>query len=314
MRFMFHVFIDTKNNEELVNLFVECFTSNCQCIIDKYSAKLFIEIDNSINNNTYVYTNTGLFTILSNENRTRRVPVAITSILPEYVDKSITEKLDALSCPSIVVLGGKNKTNYKSIVEFVCFCIFKYFHIDSLLEPMSFKDLDTIGDPNKVIEKNFSIGTDSNGNKIYSKIKDRDTVDSTTVERASGSLMFRVRKRFTDYGSEKLATRDLQRAVTECNKHTGYHVYDNDGKVIYESNKNRIVVNSNRSTTLPNETARIRTGNGIRLKSESGEFIHISDGEIVQISKRIGNETEILVTRNGEQYKTFVNSDVLATF
>ena len=115
-------------------------------------------------------------------------------------------------------------------------------------------------------------------------------------------------------GSEKLITRSLQKAVTECNKYAGYHGYNEEGKPIYESTKDRIVVNSNRSVVLPNETAIIRSGNGIRLKSQSGEFITINDGELVYISKRIGNEAQILVSRNGKQYKTVVNSDVLASF
>ena len=314
MRFMFHVFIDSKVNEQLVDSFVECFSDNCQCVIDKDSAQVFIEICESKDNISYLYTKGGLLSTFSREHASQRIPVAIINTLPEYVDKSIVAKIDSLSCPSIALLGGKNKTNYHEIVEFVCFCIFKFFHIDSFLEPISFRDIDDLHDTNKVIEKNFSIVTDSEGNTSYLKMGSRDTVDAETIERSAGSNMFRVRRRFTDYVSEKLATRSLQAAVTECNKHVGYHVYNEDGKVIYESNKDRIVVNSNRSVILPNETAIIRSGNGIRLKSQSGEFISIDDGEEVQISKRLGNETEILVIRNGKQYKAFVNSDVLAKF
>lgn len=311
---MFHVFIDSQVNEALVDAFVECFTDNCQCVIDKDSAEVFIEISDSVDNNTYLYASKELLSTFSHENASQRIPVAIINTLPEYVDKSILEKIDVLERPFIVLLGGKNKTNYKEIVEFVCFCIFKIYHIDSLLEPISFQEIDDLHDINKVIEKNFNIVTDSKGNTSYSKMKDRVTVDATTVERSAGSNMFHVRRRFTDYGSEKLATRSLQQAVTECNKYTGYHVYDDNGKAIYESNKDKIVVNSNRSVVLPNETAIIRSGNGIRLKSQSGEFISINDGEVVLISKRLGNETEILVSRNGKQYKAFVNSDVLANF
>ena len=131
---------------------------------------------------------------------------------------------------------------------------------------------------------------------------------------SAGSEVFYVRRRFTDSGSEKLMTGNLQKAVTECDKHTGYHVYNEDGKPIYESKKDKTVINSNRSIMLPNETAIIRSGNGIRLKSQSGEFIMINDGEQVQISKRIGDGIEILVSRNGKQYMTVVNSDVLANF
>jgi hypothetical protein len=312
---MFHVFVDSNTNEELVNSFVECFTDNCQCVIDKDSAEIFIEICESMDDNTYLYTNNELFDVFSQNHDSQQISLAIINTLPEYIDETILAKLSVLSCPSIVLLGGKNKTNYKAIVEFVCFCLFQYFHIDSLLEPISFRDIDDIHDTKKIIKQNFSIVTDSKGNKSYVKIKDRDIVDATTIERSAGSEMFHVRRRFTDFGSEKLTTHDLNLAVTECNKYTGYHVYNENGKAIYQSNKNKTVVNSNRSVVLPtNETAIIRSGNGIRLKSQSGEFITVNDGEFVNVSKRLGNETEILVTRNGKQYMAVVSSDVLANF
>ena len=311
---MFHVFIDSKVNEELVNSFVECFMDNCQCTIDKQSADVYIEILNSIDDRNYLYTKGELLSTFSREFASQRISMSIINTLPEYADKSILEKFDALRRPYIVLLGSKNKTNHRSIVEFVCFCIFKFFHIDSLLEPITFREIDDYIDTKKFIEKNFNVIKDSEGNIAYSKMKDRATVNPMTVERSAGSKMFYVRRRFTDYGSEKLATHVLQKAVTECNKHVGYHVYNEDGIPIYESAKDKIVVNNNRSVVLPNETAIIRSGNGIRLKSKSGEFITINDGEVVQISKRMGNETEILVSRNGKQYMTFVNSDVLANF
>ena len=314
MRFMFHVFIDSKVNEEMVDSFVECFTDNCQCIIDKDSAEVFIEILTSTDDRNYLYTEGEILSTFTQEFASQRISASIINTLPEYVDETILEKFRSLRRPFIVLLGGKNKTNYKELVEFVCFCVFKFFHIDSLLEPISFREIDDLVDMRKVVQKNFKVVTDSEGNQSYTKIKDRATVDAATIERSAGSDMFLVRRRFTDLGSEKLITRNLQKAVTECNKYAGYHVYNEEGKPIYESTKDRIVVNSNRSVVLPNETAIIRSGNGIRLKSQSGEFITINDGELVYISKRIGNEAQILVSRNGKQYKTVVNSDVLASF
>ena len=314
MRFMFHVFIDSQVNEELVDSFVECFTDNCQCIIDKDSAEVFIEILASTDDRNYLYTEGEFLSTFTQEFASQRISASIINTLPEYVDETILEKLRSLRRPYIVLLGGKNKTNYKELVEFVCFCVFKFFHIDSLLEPISFREIDDLVDMRKVVQKNFKVVTDSEGNQSYTKIKDRATVDAATIERSTGSDMFLVRRRFTDLGSEKLITRNLQRAVTECNKYAGYHVYNEEGKPIYESTKDRIVVNSNRSVVLPNETAIIRSGNGIRLKSQSGEFITINDGEAVQVSKRMGNEAQILVSRNGKQFKTVVNSDVLASF
>lgn len=311
---MFHVFIDSKVDEELVDSFVECFMDNCQCVIDKDSADITIEILKSTDDRNYLFTKGEILSTFTQELASQRISLSIINTLPEYVDKSILEKFDVLGRPYIVLLGGKNKTNTKELVEFVCFCILKFFHIDSLLEPISFQEIDDIVDMKQFVKKNFSIVTDSEGNQSYMKIKDRATVDPMTVERSAGSEMFYVRRRFTDYGSEKLKTRSLQKAVTECNKHTGYHVYNEDGKPIYESTKDRVAINNNRSVILPNETAIVRSGNGIRLKSESGEFITINDGEEIQISRRLGNETEILVSRNGKQYKTFVNSDVLANF
>lgn len=310
---MFHVFIESNVDKELVCSFAKCFTNNCQCVINEEPIDVYIEIIHSVDDRNYLYSEE-ISDIFKQELGSRNISTTIINTLPEYADKTILDKIESLKCPTIVILESKNKTNHDELIEFVCFCVFKFFHINSLLEPISFREIDELIDTRKVINKNFSIVTNSKGNKFFTKNIDRDAVDHITVERSIGSDIFYVRRRFTDLESEKLATRDLQKAVTECNKHTGYHIYDNNGKAIYQSVKNKIVVNNNRLNVQPTETAIVRSGNSVRLKSQSGKYATINDGEIIQISKRLGNKIEIFVFKNGEQYKAFVNSDVLANF
>lgn len=59
---------------------------------------------------------------------------------------------------------------------------------------------------------------------------------SSTSSTPSASDLYRVRKSWGDAATQKGAYSSLENAKNECNKHTGYSVYDSKGIKVYPSN------------------------------------------------------------------------------
>lgn len=56
-----------------------------------------------------------------------------------------------------------------------------------------------------------------------------------STSQPTGATPYRVRKSWSDAGSQKGAFNSLDNAIAECKKHSGYSVYDNSGKVMFSN-------------------------------------------------------------------------------
>lgn len=102
----------------------------------------------------------------------------------------------------------------------------------------------------KDVELYKKIGSDVIGKNIAESISNRkiNTTSSSTQSKPqspTNKQLYRVRKSWTDTKSQKGAYSDLNNAISECKKHSGYKVYDEKGKQVYPK------TSSNTSTPKP---------------------------------------------------------------
>lgn len=69
-------------------------------------------------------------------------------------------------------------------------------------------------------------------------------IANKNIESTATNELYRVRKTWIDAASQKGAYSNLDNAKAECNKHAGYSVYDNKGKVVYTNAAKTIAVGS----------------------------------------------------------------------
>jgi len=77
--------------------------------------------------------------------------------------------------------------------------------------------------------QNAILCADVNGMNVY------DSKGSSVYSSKKDVQMYRVRLAWDKPATQKGAFQSLSRAKTLCNKYFGYHVYDNDGKVVHTS-------------------------------------------------------------------------------
>ena len=211
--------------------------------------------------------------------------------------------------PSFDIIGNKVSVftvkdyNSEDFVRTIVSSIFRKFNIESLDFDLTVKDADTIENS----EINLGANYDKKAN-ILSRGIDDPVISLDTAKRAKSSLIYVVRRNFMDIDSERFQGESLTKAIMECDKHACFKVFDDTGKVIYSSKKNKTVIsdNSNLDKKL-DEKAAIRTGNGIRING-----IHIPDGTIVNITKRSNIKSEIMIHLGKEMIKTEVFNNILS--
>ena len=198
-----------------------------------------------------------------------------------------------------------NLNNYDDqFVDNVVSSIFRNYKIDSLDFDFEVKTADSIEDNEIALRANY----DKIGN-TFSRGIDDPVISLETAKRAMNSFsLYTVRRSFLDSDSEKFVGESLSKAILECDKHAGFKVYDSEGKVIYSSHKNKIVINTNCETDdILNETAVIRTGNGLNVNG-----IHIPDGTRVIITKKSNKISEIKIHLGNETIITEILTSVLS--
>lgn len=80
------------------------------------------------------------------------------------------------------------------------------------------------------------LGPDAIGKAIAEGIANKKVSTSSQPSKPqtpSSSNLYRVRKSWADANSQKGAFSDLDNAIAECKKHSGYKVYDSNGKQVY---------------------------------------------------------------------------------
>ena len=92
----------------------------------------------------------------------------------------------------------------------------------------------------KDVELYKKLGPDAIGKKIAESIANKKAVSKPSTpskpaepSKPSTSNLYRVRKSWKDTSSQKGAYSNLDNAIAECKKHSGYKVYDEDGKQVY---------------------------------------------------------------------------------
>lgn len=95
--------------------------------------------------------------------------------------------------------------------------------------------------------------------------------------------IYRVRKDWNDPNSQIGAYKDLNNAITECKKHSGYEVYNSKGQVVYPTNNN----NNNNSFKVQIVNAAIYV---IDTPSPNGNIVTtVYKGEVFTIVEVNGN-------------------------
>lgn len=196
----------------------------------------------------------------------------------------------------------KEDFNSEDFAKTIVSAVFRKFNIESLDFDLSVKDADTVENS----EINLGANYDKKAN-ILSRGIDDPVISIDTAKRAKSSLIYVVRRNFMDVDSERFQGESLTKAIMECDKHAGFKVFDDTGKVIYSSKKNKTVISDNSKIDKKlDEKAAIRTGNGIRING-----IHIPDGTIVNITRRSNIKSEIMIHLGKETIKTEVlNNDL----
>lgn len=196
----------------------------------------------------------------------------------------------------------------ENYLKTICKSIFNKFNIDSLDIDISFKDIDTITDVEDKLAANYDKDYE---NKVYLKDENEPNIELHTVRRAKGSMYYFTRRKFSDEENTKYAGESLIKAVAECDKYAGMKVFNEEGKLIYRSNKNKINPNQNYSDKI-NRHAILSTptGTGIYVVNE-GRRYHIPDGTEVIVTKINNSQSEIVVTVANQKIKANVMSSCL---
>lgn len=194
----------------------------------------------------------------------------------------------------------------ESFLKKICNIIFDHYHIDSLDFDIPFKDVNIVTDIEDKLSANYD-KTDT----AYFKDKDEPTIELHTARRAKGSLYYYTRRTFNDIESEKYSGSSLIKAVSICNKYTGTSVFNEEGKLIYKSTRNKITPTQNLSERVTKYAViNTPTGTGIYV-SDGVKRFHVPNGTEVLITKIHNTKTEIIVTIAGKKLKSEVSSSCL---
>lgn len=89
----------------------------------------------------------------------------------------------------------------------------------------------------KDVELYKRLGPDAIGKKIAESVSNKKVPGSSQPSKPStptpSKNLYRVRKSWKDSASQKGAYSDLNNAIVECKKHSGYKVYDEKGNQVY---------------------------------------------------------------------------------
>ena len=80
------------------------------------------------------------------------------------------------------------------------------------------------------------------------------TTETKKEEPAEAETLYRVRKAWNDAKSQVGAFKDKDNAIAECDKHEGYTVYGENGKVIYTNKEKTETKTSTKTTTTKTKT------------------------------------------------------------
>lgn len=190
----------------------------------------------------------------------------------------------------------------------VCDIVFKTFNIDSLNFKMLYKDISIASDIEIRNKANYDITSDNK----FSRGKDDPYISTETAKRAKYSSGYVVRRTVESYETEKYSGPSLNRAIIECDKHTGYKVFNDEGQVIYISKKYKTEL-SNKSISDTSRHMKIRNnGSGIRVLNNRIP-VNIPDGTDVIVSKiSSNNKSEIIIPFDNTRIKTLVSNSVLS--
>ena len=200
--------------------------------------------------------------------------------------------------------------NYRDFIEQVLNIIIKAFNIDSLnFESFDMKDLDNITEKEIIFAANY----DKKGN-TYSKGKDDPYISKETAKASHYSSEYVVCRNL-DYNNlaetAKYVGSSLANAINECDKHTGYKVYNEKGEVVYTSKKYKISLDDVGDPNIKKHMKIRNKGIGIRI-GEGPSSINIPDGTDVIVTKKRTKKSEILIYLNGKKYYIEVNNSILS--
>ena len=190
----------------------------------------------------------------------------------------------------------------------ICKTIFKKYNIDSLDFELPFKDINIMTN----IEDKLSTNYDKDiKNKVYFKGKDEPNIELHTIRRAKGSLYYFTRRSFNDDESEKYSGQSLIKAITECNKYTGMSVFNENGKLIYKSPKNKMTpIQNYLDKNSKRAVINVPTGTGIYVLNENKKY-HIPNGTEVIITKIHHSKTEIKIIIDKKKFTAQIESSYL---
>lgn len=249
----------------------------------------------------YIKENT---TCRVNESNNPDITISIHKILLEkdssskYTFIEASNEMMILLCDDIVD---------ESFLKKICNIIFDHYHIDSLDFDIPFKDVNIVTDIEDKLSANYD-KTDT----AYFKDKDEPTIELYTARRAKGSLYYYTRRTFNDIESEKYSGPSLTKAVSACNKYAGTSVFNEEGKLIYKSPKNKIAPIQNHSDKLTKHAiVNVPTGTGIYVSNGTKKY-HIPNGTEVIITKIHQSKTEIKITIGNEKFNAQIESSHLS--
>ena len=247
----------------------------------------------------------------------------VAKFLERYIKENTTCKVNESNNPDITIsihkipLEKDSSSKYKfiessneivdeSFLKKICNIIFDHYHIDSLDFDIPFKDVNIVTDIEDKLSANYD-KTDT----AYFKDKDEPTIELHTARRAKGSLYYYTRRSFKDIEGEKYSGPSLTKAVSICNKYVGMSVFNEEGKLIYKSTRNKITPTQNYSERVK-KRAIINTSNGAGIYVSDGvKRFHVPNGTEVLITKIHNTKTEIIVTIAGKKLKSEVSSSCL---
>lgn len=168
-----------------------------------------------------------------------------------YEGRQYQDAIDV--CKNISALGFKNRGVKKGTGLYVI----RKTKAKSMLIEVCFVDTN---DANKYLQVGYKAIAKAIAEGILGK-KINTTSSSTQSKPQSptNTQLYRVRKSWTDTKSQKGAYSDLNNAIKECNKHSGYKVYDEKGNQVHPK------ASSNTSTSKP------PTSSGYKLVSQKGK-------------------------------------------
>ena len=248
----------------------------------------------------YIKENT---TCTVNRSNNPDITISIHKVSP---DKDHLPKYTFIEISNEILLSLEDDVVDENFLKKICNIVFEYYHIDSLDYDTSVKDINFIDDKEEKLKANY----DKIDNAFF-KDKNEAIIEAAVSRRAKGSEYYIVKRKFSENEEAKYTGFSLAKAVTECNKYTGTCVYNENGKLIYKSTRNKITPTQNYSERVK-KRAIINTSNGAGIYVSDGvKRFHVPNGTEVLITKIYNSKTEIIVTIAGKKLKSEVNSSCL---